>query len=141
MRAFLDTSALVKLYDPNETGVAALENGLTSVTRIVLSQLARVEFVSAFQRKVQRGDLLPQQAAAVVAAFLQMQAEYDWVSLSEPILAHAAELVVVHSNFRLRSLDAIQLACALASDSSTGLYFSHDQRLVSAAQASGLRTG
>jgi predicted nucleic acid-binding protein len=129
------------LYDPNESGVAALENNLIPVTRIVLSQLARVEFVSAFQRKVQLGDLQPQQAAAVVAAFSQVQAEYDWVALSEPILAHAAHLLVVHSSLRLRSLDAIQLACALAPDSSTSIFFSHDQRLVSAAQASGLRTG
>ena len=42
MRAFLDTSALVKLYDPTESGVAALMNSLAPVTRIVLSELTQV---------------------------------------------------------------------------------------------------
>lgn len=49
MRAFLDTSALVKLYDPTESGTAVLMRSLEPVTRIVLSELAQAESVSDFQ--------------------------------------------------------------------------------------------
>ena len=141
MRAFLDTSSLVKLYDPTEPGVAALLTGLAPVTRIVLSELARVEFVSAFQRKVRRGDLAPAQAAAVLTTFRESQTDYDWVALTGPVLQHAAHLLGTYSPGALRSLDAIQLACALAPSSQSALFFSHDQRLAAVAQASGLRIG
>ena len=139
MRAFLDTSALVKLYDPTEAGTAALMRSLEPVTRIVLSELAQVEFVSAFQRKVRRGDLLPQQADAVLVTFQQSQADYLWVPLTADVLAHAARLLELHSGAALRSLDAIQLACALDPISEADLFFAHDQRLIAVAQANGLR--
>lgn len=141
MRAFLDTSSLVKLYDPTEAGVSALLAGLTPVTHIVLSELTQVEIVNAFQRKVRRGDLLASEAAAVLATFRQSQADYEWVPLAAPVLAHASYLLQVHSGLALRSLDAIQLACALSPTSQATLFFAHDQRLVSAAQASGLQVG
>lgn len=141
MRAFLDTSTLVKLYDPTEPGVAVLLESLGPVTRIVLSDLAQVEFVSAFQRKVRRGDISPRQAAAVIATFQQSSAEYAWVTLNAPVLAQAAQLLELYSSAALRSLDAIQLACALAPASRMTLFFAHDQRLVSVAQANGLRIG
>ena len=141
MRAFLDTSSLVKLYDPTEPGVAALLTALSPVTRIVLSELAQVEFVNAFQRKVRRGDLAASQAAAVLDTFRHSQADYDWVALTGPVLLHAAHLLQVHSGAALRSLDAIQLACALAPASQAAFFFTHDQRLAAVAQASGLRIG
>ena len=141
MRAFLDTSSLVKLYDPTEAGCDALLAALAPVTQIVLSDLAQVEFVNAFQRKIRRGDILAVEAAAVLATFRQSLADYEWIALTGPVLAHAAQLLQEHSGLALRSLDAIQLACALAANSSTALFFAHDQRLASAAQASGLRLG
>lgn len=141
MRAFLDTSALVKLYDPTEPGVAALLQRLLPVSRIVLSELARIEFVSAFQRKVRRGDISPQQAASIIVTFRQSEADYAWVPLGAPVLTHAAQLLELHSAAALRSLDAIQLACALAFSSQVDVFFTHDQRLEAVAQASGLLVG
>lgn len=139
MRAFLDTSALVKLYDPSEPGRVQLLASLAPVTRIVLSELTRVEFVSAFQRKVRRGDLSPQQAADIIAVFQQSGADYDWVPLNALVLAHAAQLLRQHTSAALRSLDAIQLACALAPASQVSFFFAADQRLSAVAQSNGLR--
>lgn len=65
MRIYLDTSPLVKLYDPTEAGIAALTAHLAAAERIVLSDLAKVEFVSAFQRKARRGDTAPELATAI----------------------------------------------------------------------------
>ena len=141
MRAFLDTSSLVKLYDHTEPDIPALLESLAPVTRIVLSELSQVEFVSAFQRKVRRGDLSPTKAADVLTAFEQSRTDYDWVALTAPVLALAARLLELHSSAALRSLDAIQLACALAPTSRAVLFFAHDQRLTMVAQAHGLRVG
>lgn len=141
MRAFLDTSSLVKLYDPTEAGVNTLLASLTPITHIILSELTQVEVVNAFQRKVRRGDLLAAEAVAVLATFKQSQADYEWIPLSAPVLTHASQLLQVHSGVALRSLDAIQLACALAPAGQVELFFAHDQRLITAAEASGLRIG
>ena len=54
-----------------------------------------------------------------------------------PLLQHAAQLVQKHSNLALRSLDAIQLAAALAAGP-LDAFFTHDQRLRDAATAEGL---
>ena len=93
MGAFLDTSALLKLYDGTEPDTLALRQRLEPVTRIFLSDLTRVEFSSAFQRKVRRGDLPQQKADAVVALFQQSSSDYAWIALEAAVLAHAAQLL------------------------------------------------
>ena len=141
MWAFLDTSALVKLYDGTEPDTRALRQRLEPVSRIFLSDLSRVEFSSAFQRKVRRGDLPQQKADAVVSLFQQSSSAYSWIALETAVLAHAAQLLKQQSANALRSLDAIQLACALTRASDNVLFFAHDTRLLAAAEASGLRIG
>ena len=89
---------------------------------------------------MRRGDLLPQQAAAILVTFGQLRADYVWGPLTADVLAHAARLLEVHSSAALHTLDAIQLACALAPISEADLFFAHDQRLIGVAQATGLRT-
>lgn len=140
MRVYLDTSSLVKLYDPTETGGGALAAQLAATTRIVLSDLTKVEFASAFQRKARRGDVTQIQADATVSAFDALASSFDWISLSRTVLHHAAYLLRQHSALGLRSLDAIQLACALAPESRVDVFFTHDSRLQAAAQASYLAT-
>ena len=88
---------------------------------------------------MRRGDLLPQQAAAILVAFEQLRADSVWGPLTADVLAHAARLLEVHSSAALHTLDAIQLACALAPISEADLFFAHDQRLIGVAQANGLR--
>lgn len=139
MWAFMDTSALVKLYDGTEPDTLALQQRLGPITRIFLSDLTRVEFSSAFQRKVRRGDLSQQQAGAVVALFQQSSSDYSWITLEAAVLAHAAQSLKQHSATALRSLDAIQLACALTRANGKVLFFIHDAHLLAAAGASGLR--
>jgi len=62
-------------------------------------------------------------------------------TLSEEVLAHAAQLLELHSDAALRSLDAIQLACALVPPSRIIVFFANDQRLGTVAQANGLLLG
>ena len=141
MWVFLDTSTLVKLYDGTEPDAAALRQRLEPVSRIFLSDLTRVEFSSAFQGKVRQGDLPQQKADEVVALFQQLSSDYSWIALEAAVLAHAAQLLKQHSATALRSLDAIQLACALTRAEDISMFFTHDTRLRAAAEASGLCIG
>ena len=94
--------------------------------------------MSAFQRKVRRGDISSQQAATIIETFRQSGADYDWVPLDSSVLTHAAQLLDLHSAAALRTLDAIQLACALVTASRVDVFFAHDQRLEAVAQANEL---
>lgn len=135
MRFFLDTSSLVKLYH-SEAGSAELRAQIQVDTDIlIVSELLWVEFPSAFGRKVRRGDLSQAQATISLSAFAHDWA--DFVRVALPLLQHAAQLLQRHTALALRSLDAIQLAAALAAGP-LDAFFSHDQRLREAAQAEGL---
>ena len=79
-----------------------------------------------------------QPAAQVNARFRREWAGRTRVAVSKEVVAHAAELVLIHP---LRSLDAIQLASAIAvtTQAPEALRFgSGDARLVAAARAEGL---
>jgi predicted nucleic acid-binding protein len=103
---FADSSAVVTRYAPAETNVLPIG------ANVVVSDLARVEVVSALWRKLELAELTSVEAAHLVRDF-----EADWtglrfrsVQLRAAVLARAAGLSGTH---RLRSLDAIQLASAL----------------------------
>ncbi len=117
MSVFADSSALVKLYVP-EQGHEVVR---AVADPIVISNLARVEVPAAFWGKVRAGELDAGAADVLVRAF-----EYDYhgdevtgpsfavISCGEPTLADAARQAARH---RLRAYDAVQLACAVAARS------------------------
>lgn len=137
MRAFFDTSSLVKLFDPGEVDSAGLVATAATFSAIVLAELTKVEFVSALQRKIRRVDVTPELAQAVIQTFNGASDSYEWVSLSIPVLQDAARLLQRYIALALRNLDAIQLAAALAAGPLDG-FFTHDDRLRQAALAEGL---
>lgn len=136
MRVFLDTSSLVKLYH-SETGSAELKAQLTGHVGIVVTQLTWVESTSAFARIVRRGSATPNEAATALSRLRAEWTYFEAVQLDEAIYQQAAQLVQKHTDLALRSLDAIQLACALAAGP-LDAFFTHDQRLRAAALAEGL---
>ncbi len=143
MSWFLDSSALVKLYS-HEDHHHLVEDLLERDRAVVVSSLARVEVPSALWRKHRTGALEMADVAALLAAF-----EADWygTSTEEPrvipiasrtaVLTRAASLTGVHG---LRSLDAIQLASALAArsvDRGVDSFLAFDRELCAAAVAEG----
>lgn len=135
-RVFLDTSSLVKLYHA-EAGSTALRQQLDmNRDKIFLAELAFVEFTSAFGRKVRRGELDAPTAAASIADFQRDWFNFSHVPLGSTLLTRAAALVQGHHSLALRTLDAIQLAAALAAGP-LDAFFTHDDRLRKAATAEG----
>lgn len=140
MTAFLDSSALVKLY-ADEDGFELVRE----LDAIAVSTLARVEVPAALWRKSRAGELSEEDVAVLTADF-----EADWfgtsgessrfavLAVTPPQLDRAASLLPLHN---LRACDAIQLAAALAAreaDPNCRSFICFDQLLNRAARAHGL---
>lgn len=122
--AYLDASALVKLFKP-EPETAALRNALRDWPVLVSSDLIRVESVCT-ARRLGSEDVL-ERALAVL----------DRIELV-PISPEILELATGAFTPTLRAMDAIHLATALSMREDVGTVFVYDSALHAAALAQGL---
>ena len=122
---FFDTSATVKHYLP-ETGTAKVDTLLADVgARHFLSDLGVVELQSVFARQVRTGQITPADFALFRGRFLADIASGLWTVL--PVTGGdfhiAQQLLARHGLTRsLRTLDAIQLAVAVARHATSPLH-------------------
>jgi len=110
---FMDSSAIGKHY-MRETGSIWITSLVVPAAGhiIVVSELAMVEVSSALARKQHLAQISAADAAQNRADFLlHLEKVYLAIPLNVAILRQASDLV---GRYRLRSLDAVQLACALA---------------------------
>ena len=139
---FTDTSGLAKRY-VTELGSAWVRSWTDpqAGNTIVVSALAVVETVAALARRNREGALPAPAFVRLRNDFLlHVDNEYVVVALEYRTLVNAAELAVRHA---LRSLDAIQLACALEFSQATShvpTFVSADRNLLAAAAAEGFPT-
>lgn len=111
---YVDTSALVKYYYPEE-GSEAVESRLLGASRVFLSQLSLVEMASALAKKLRARELRLGERARIWTAFLaDLKApQVELVPIRSGHLDHAVELLNEYGKtFNLRSLDALHLAVA-----------------------------
>lgn len=123
--AYLDASAIVKLV-VEEPETAALERDLATREGLLTSRLSATEVLRAAARVSRRRVL--QQAEEVLDSFVLLH-------VTAAILDRAARLRPAD----LRTLDAIHLATAVMLDVPGLEFIAYDARLVSAAEAHGLR--
>lgn len=112
----IDTSALVKYYHP--------EDGTQEVTQLLdepaarhsISCLSLVETVSAFAGKFRMRQIDAQAFDALRQRFYHDigQGRFRMMPVTAARYQDAAQLIVKHFQSRLRTLDALQLAIALA---------------------------
>ncbi len=139
---FLDTSALGRRYLP-ETGSAWVSTSIAPAAGniVVVSDLVSVELPSAFARLQREGTLHPSDATTLENNLLfHLEREYLPVPLDAPVLATARMLV---GKYPLRTLDAVQLSCALwavALLKEPMTFVCADNRLLSAAAGEGFAT-
>jgi len=137
MIAYLDSSALVKLYiqEPGSSEVRALIN---EARIVATSRVACIEVRAGFARKLREGELLQKEYNQVVEDFKEDWEKYFVVEVSEDVARLGGRLVEKHP---LRGFDAIHLASALLLKERANLevFFScFDKRLKTAARAEGL---
>jgi uncharacterized protein len=136
---FFDTSALAKRY-VTEKG----SRWIKRITRkrsgnvLVLSTLATVELVAAIVRREREGTLSNTTRIRIQNHFFKhLHKTYLVVDLGASVLAIAQAMVAKHP---LRTLDSLQLACAVEAMQLLGvpiIFVSADQRLLTAAAAEG----
>jgi len=114
MKIFLDTSSLIKLYH-YEQGTDSLDRLFEdySISRICLSELAKVEFDSAIWKKVRTGELTHDEAESLIGSFEADYDKYFFVELDSEIVNSSRNMISKFGAQGLRTLDSIQLASVL----------------------------
>ena len=138
-RYFFDTSAFVKFYHTE----AGLSDFAEPSREIRISSIGLLEVQSAFAVKVRTGTLDRQLAGQQRAALLLDLASgaVEVYSITDLHFKHAERLIGRHSfTYRLRTLDALQLAVAvdLASQSLVEHFVVADRPLAEVAALEGL---
>ena len=140
MTAFVDSSALVKLYVPEAGHEVVSALGVS----LVVSHLARVEVPAAFWRKQRTGEVSAEDAAVLAAGFEAdffgddgERPRFVVVAITNDVVDSAARLAARHG---LRAYDAVQLASASAArraDNRVSTLAAFDRTLRAAAAAEG----
>lgn len=131
MKAYLDTSSLLKLYH-KETGSDRLYEILSDseeIKAIFLSELAKIEFLSAIWKKIRMNELDTNVGQSVIHCFEEDLKKYHWIGLDSGTINSAWVLMQKYGTDGLRTLDSLQLACALKLKNSHCLFLTSDKLL------------
>lgn len=132
MRLFLDTSSLIKLYH-EEKDSESLKNVIVqnSISSIFLSELTRVEFLSALWKKRRQGELTTEIVEQMALLFEEDASQFTFMPLNDHIVQEACMLLSRYGLEGLRSLDSLQLATAIALKDHADLFVTSDKLLES----------
>jgi len=133
VRAFLDSSALAKLY-LQEPGRARVEAQLAETDVLILSMLALPEVISALSRLRRAGGISNKQYLAKKQRVVADIGDAAVVRLTDSVVKRAVECL---EHAPLRASDAIQVASAI--EAGVDRFVSADRRQCKAARAMGLR--
>ena len=135
---YLDASALVKLYLPEEAS-DELDERLSGRRDLLVSDLAITEIVSAFARRRREGEVSDEAARALRNAILEDVDSEHFGRIELSSAAHReAERLLLSASVRLRAVDSLHLALALVSGASAVVTF--DRTMIAAASPLGLST-
>jgi predicted nucleic acid-binding protein len=110
---FLDTSAIVKRYfrEQGYDWIQTLHNPVEG-RELYISQIALVEVVASICRKAREQNIPVERRDTTISNFRRgVEKTYDVWLVDEAVLIAAGDLC---RSYRLRSYDAVQLACAIA---------------------------
>ena len=110
MILFLDTSALVKLFQ-TEAGTDALMQWVESARQVTLLDIARLEFISALQRRFRNNELTRDELQILQLGFQERWLSFDIQPLNRKVIDEAVDLLQLYgSTYGLRTLDALHAA-------------------------------
>ena len=141
MNLFYDTSSLFKLYHKEE-GTVELINFFTenSVNAIYLSEITDIEFSSAVWKKCRKKEIVEDVARMIIEKFELDSKNYRFIPYNSEIIKLAKNLIAKYWKNGLRTLDAVQLASALAVKNDIDRFFTADNLLAGIAQNEGFKT-
>ena len=131
MKAFLDTSSLLKLCH-REIGSDVVHDAISDgVEEIFLSEIAVLEFRSAIWKKVREGEINEKIAVKVISCFQNDYYGFQWVKLRSDTIETASALLMKYGNKGLRTLDSLQLASTLTLNNEDCIFLTSDNLLKS----------
>ena len=131
MKAFLDTSSLIKLYHQEEGSDSITRTISNDVEEIFLSELAVLEFRSAIWKKTREKEIEEKDAIEVISFFHNDHDNFQWILLQSDIVESAAHLLMKYGKNGLRTLDSLQLATALTLKDEECIFLTSDKLLQS----------
>ena len=131
MKAFLDTSSLIKLYHQEEGSDSITRTISNDVEEIFLSELAVLEFRSAIWKKTREKEIEEKDAIEVISCFHNDHDNFQWILLQSDIVESAAHLLMKYGKNGLRTLDSLQLATALTLKDEECIFLTSDKLLQS----------
>jgi len=133
LNVFFDSSALAKRY-VEEKGSERVQAILSSASTLAVSVICIPEIVSAMCRRRRERKLSTEEYQNAKASLLSDIDDATIIGITQEVVAQAVALL---EQFSLRGADALHVACA--SEWSTDLFVSADNRQCAAARAHGLR--
>lgn len=110
MILFFDTSALVKFFHEEKASETVTHLILSKDNEIWVSDLARIEFISAIFRKFRNKEVDDDQLREAIVGFEEQLIIFNIEPLGQAILKEAEYLLKVYGKTRrVRALDALQL--------------------------------
>jgi len=140
MILFIDTSSLVKFFH-NEEGTEAVTEMLSSQeNEIWVSELVRLEFVSALHRRFRNGEIDEKILDEAIEGFEAEITRFNMEPLSHVIVREAEDLLKRYGKeYGLGTLDALHLGCFSLISESDWLFVSADENLCKAAELMGTK--
>ena len=123
MKAFLDTSSLVKKYVA-ESGSDRLEEQLENVGEIIVAPIYWLELNSALERRLHEKTLSAQQVTTIRREAGKDLHYFSRIIWNELLEQKAVELI---KKYYFKALDSIQLAAGILSQAD--LFLTSDQNL------------
>ncbi|MDH7577609.1 MAG: type II toxin-antitoxin system VapC family toxin [Bacillota bacterium] len=139
MNIFFDTSALIKFFheEPGTEKVTDLINNPGN--NIFVSDLARLEFISALYRRYRNNEIDEQSLNEAISGFDEEYSSFHVEPLGNMVLQEAENLIKNYGKtYGLRTLDAIHLATfILIKENDDWLFVASDDHLIDTAKALG----
>ena len=126
---YLDSSSVVKVYHREPETEKVLNILAKDINEIYISEIAKVEFISAIWKKIRQGEFIEEEGKEIIKNFEDDYFKYQWVKVNIETLNSAKELIKKYGTDGLRTLDAIQLACAVYVKEKIDEYLTFDKNL------------
>jgi predicted nucleic acid-binding protein len=101
----------------------------TDIEAMYLSEIAKIEFLSAIWKKIRQRDLTEEVGNAVISCFEADFNKFQWIKLSSDVIKRASGLLKKYGDEGLRTLDSIQLSCAVKLKDGNFSFFTSDRLL------------
>ncbi len=131
MSIYLDTSAMVKFFHIEQGTDAVSDLILNNINEIYLSELSRLEFISAIQRRYRNKEINKENLLKTIKAFDKEIRLFKVEPITRLIIGEAEGLLKKYgSSYGLRTLDSIHMATFMLIKDKDWLFVASDKILI-----------